>query len=157
MQYQCSFQRSITEKRLSQDHVSRSDFFQTSIYSIFLFSQKYGKCLKKPTRKTCFSHEMKRLALRIYLAKFFLDDISFILTKFLLYFYKKGMLKRGRLYQKFQERNLQRKVMAYLVAVKIFRSTEITFEVIMHVDKHICEQLLCTYNHLAVKVIKVSK
>ena len=44
---------------------------------------------------------MKSLALRIYLAKFFLDDISFILTKFLLYFYKKGMLKRGRLYQKF--------------------------------------------------------
>ena len=29
--------------------------------------------------------------------------------------------------------------MAYLVAAKIFRSTEITFEVIMHVDKHICE------------------
>ena len=27
----------------------------------------------------------------------------------------------------------------------------------MHVEKHICEQLLCTYNHLAVKVIKILK
>ena len=29
-----------------------------------------GNAKEKPTRKTCFSHEMKRLALRIYLAKF---------------------------------------------------------------------------------------
>ena len=29
-----------------------------------------GNFKEKPTRKTCFSREMKRLALRIYLAKF---------------------------------------------------------------------------------------
>ena len=29
-----------------------------------------GNAKEKPTRKTCFSREMKRLALRIYLAKF---------------------------------------------------------------------------------------
>ena len=29
-----------------------------------------GNVKEKPTRKTCFSREMKRLALRIYLAKF---------------------------------------------------------------------------------------
>ena len=29
-----------------------------------------GNAKEKPARKTCFSREMKRLALRIYLAKF---------------------------------------------------------------------------------------
>ena len=64
---------------------------------------------------------------------------------------------------------VERKVVAWLVAAKILRSTEIKFEVtqsklslllkhnIMHVEKHSCEQLLCTYNHSAISVIKVSK
>ena len=51
----------------------------------------------------------------------------------------------------------------------MLRSTEIKFEVtesklrlllknsIMHVEKHSREELLCTYNHLAIKVIKVLK
>ena len=30
----------------------------------------FGNVTEKPTRKTCFSREMRRLALRIYLAKF---------------------------------------------------------------------------------------
>ena len=30
----------------------------------------FGNVKEKTTRKTCFSREMKRLALRIYLAKF---------------------------------------------------------------------------------------
>ena len=59
--------------------------------------------------------------------------------------------------------------MVSLVAGKILRSTEIRFEVtesklslllknnIMRVEKDNCEQLLCTYNHSAIKVIKVSK
>ena len=49
------------------------------------------------------------------------------------------------------------------------RRTKIKFEVIesklslllkhniMRLEKHSCEQLLCTYNHSAIKVIKVSK
>ena len=40
-----------------------------------------GNVKEKPTRKTCFSREMKRLALSIYLAKF---CISLMSTEFLL-------------------------------------------------------------------------
>ena len=55
------------------------------------------------------------------------------------------------------------------MAGKILRSTEIKFEVtegklslllkhnIMHMEKHSCEQLPCTYNHEAINVIKVLK
>ena len=49
--------------------------------------------------------------------------------KFLLYFHEKEMLKRGRICEKFSKRNLERNVVAYLVAAKIQRSTEIKFEV----------------------------
>ena len=37
---------------------------------IFYFCGNLGNVKGKPTRKTCFSREMKRLAIRIYLAKF---------------------------------------------------------------------------------------
>ena len=72
------------------------------------------------------------------------------------------MLKWGSLCER-----LERNVVAYLMAGKMSRSTEIKFEVaesklslllknnIMHVEKHSCEYLLCTYNHSAIKVIKV--
>ena len=65
------------------------------------------------------------------------------------------MLRWGRIREKLLKQKLERKV----VAPKILRSTEIKFEVtesklslllklnIMHVEKHSCEQLLCTYNH----------
>ena len=56
-----------------------------------------------------------------------------------------------------------------LVVGKMLRSTEIKFEVtesklslllkhnIIHVEKHSCEQLLCTYNHSAIQIIKVKR
>ena len=72
-------------------------------------------------------------------------------TKILLYFHEKEMLKRGRLCKKFWKWKLERNVVAYLVAGKILRSTEIKFEVaeselslllknnIMLIEKHSCE------------------
>ena len=89
--------------------------------------------------------------------------------EFLLKFREKERLKRGRICEKLIKRNLECKLVASLVVGKILRSTEIKFEVIerklslllkddlMHVEKHSCEQLLCTYNHSAINVIKVSK
>ena len=92
--------------------------------------------------------------------------------EFLLKFREKERLKRGRICKKLIKRNLECKLVASLVVGKILRSTEIKFEVIerklslllkddlMHVEKHSCEQLLCTYstyNHSAINVIKVSK
>ena len=42
------------------------------VFSRFFYIRgNLGNVKEKPTRKTCFSHEMKRLALRIYLAKFY--------------------------------------------------------------------------------------
>ena len=79
------------------------------------------------------------------------------------------MLKRGRIYEKFLKRKLELKLVTQLVAGKILRSTKIKSEVtesklslllkhnIMLVKKRSCEQLRCTYNHSAIKVIKVSK
>ena len=76
-------------------------------------------------------------------------------------------MKWGKIYEKFLKRKLERKLVAQLVACKILRSTKIKFEVtesklsllwkhnIMCVEKHSCEK--CTYNHSAIKVIKVSK
>ena len=41
------------------------------VFSRFFYIRgNLGNAKEKPTRKTCFSREMKRLALRIYLAKF---------------------------------------------------------------------------------------
>ena len=37
---------------------------------VFYIRRNLGNVKEKPTRKTCFSREMKHLALRIYLAKF---------------------------------------------------------------------------------------
>ena len=71
--------------------------------------------------------------------------------------------------KKVLKRKLERKLVAELVARKILASTETKLEVtesklslllkhnIMHVHKHSCEQLLCSYKHSAIKVIKVSK
>ena len=72
------------------------------------------------------------------------------------------MFKRGRNCEKFLKRKLERKLVAQLVAGKILKSAEIKFEVTaskysMHKEKHSCEQLLCTYNHSGIKVIKLSK
>ena len=76
---------------------------QTSILSIFWLSRNLGNVKEKPSRKTCFSREMKRLALRIYLFNFIilLGGISLMSTKFLLYFHEKEMLKQGRLCEQF--------------------------------------------------------
>ena len=50
------------------------------IDSVFDFRENLGNFKEKPTRKNCFSREIKRLALRIYLAKFclavFCKDIN---------------------------------------------------------------------------------
>ena len=41
------------------------------VFSRFFYIRgNLGNVKEKPTRKTCFSREIKRLALRIYLAKF---------------------------------------------------------------------------------------
>ena len=83
-------------------------------------------------------------------------------TEFLLKFREKETLKRVRICEKILKRKLERKVVAKLVAGKILRSTETQYYLlrkhnITHVEKHSCEQLLCTYNHSAINVIKVSK
>ena len=76
------------------------------------------------------------------------------------------MLIRGRICEKFLKQKLERKVVASLVAGKILRSTEISLLLFIHVDlcmlfmhvkKQSCEYLLCTYNHSAIKVIKILK
>ena len=42
------------------------------VFSQFLdLRGNFGNVKEKPTRKTCFSREKKRLTLRIYLAKFY--------------------------------------------------------------------------------------
>ena len=90
-------------------------------------------------------------------------------TEFLFKFHEIEMLKQGRIYEKFLKRKLELKLVAQLVVGKILKSTEIKFEVtegklilllkhkIMCVEKHSPVQLLCTYNHLPIKIIKVSK
>ena len=49
----------------------------------FDIRENLGHIKEKPTRKTCFSREMKRLDLRIYLAKFYWAAFFFMSTKFL--------------------------------------------------------------------------
>ena len=100
-----------------------------------------GNIKEKTTRKTCWN-----------------ENLGF-----------KETLKWGRICQKFLKQELEHKVVASLVASKILRSTEIKSEVtesklslllkynIMHVENHSREQLLRTYNHSAINVIKVSK
>ena len=45
--------------------------FHRLVFSRFFYiCENLGNVKEKPTRKTCFSRKMKRLALRIYLAKF---------------------------------------------------------------------------------------
>ena len=61
--------------------------------------------------------------------KILLGSISPMSTKFLLYCHEKEVLKWGRLCEKFRKRKLECNVVAYLVASKILRSTEIKFEV----------------------------
>ena len=84
-------------------------------FSWFLaLRRNLGNIKEKPTRKTFFSGKKKRLAPRIYHAKFCLVKIIWILwsqnslksTEFILYFHEKLILRRGRVFEKFQLQNL---------------------------------------------------
>ena len=53
------------------------------------FRENLGNVKETPTRKTCYSREMKRLALR---CKILCGGISLMSMKSLLYFHEKEML-----------------------------------------------------------------
>ena len=68
------------------------------VFSRFLdLHGNLGIVKEKPTRKTCFSREKKRLAPRIYQAKFCLAEFLWI-QRNLYYIFTRNMLKRGRVY-----------------------------------------------------------
>ena len=80
-----------------------SRFLNLRVYlgSRFLNLPVYlGIVKEKPTRKTCFSRKKKRLAPRIYQAKFCLSAFFLKSTGSLLYFHEKQMVKRGRVFEK---------------------------------------------------------
>ena len=66
----------LTVFRIHSDKFPRKKIDQSKKVIRLVFSRFFdicgnlGNAKEKPTRKTCFSREMKRLALRIYLAKF---------------------------------------------------------------------------------------
>ena len=53
------------------------------------------------------------------------------------------MLKRGRLCEKFLKRKLEPNIVAYLIAGKILRSTEIKFEIAESKSSLLLKTILC--------------
>ena len=78
-----------------------------------------GNVKEKPTRKTCFCREMKRLALRIYLAKFCSAAFLWCQRNFYCNFIRKRCWNGGEYVKIFKNESLS--------VGKILRSAEIKF------------------------------
>ena len=60
----------IAKKSVKKNHDKINITHRLVFSRFFDIRRNLGNVKEKPTRKTCFSREMKRLALRIYLANF---------------------------------------------------------------------------------------